>query len=56
MKMEYMLFVGILIGAILWWSVTTLVENNGLLAILGLAFSCLSMGVAMGQTLTKETK
>jgi hypothetical protein len=32
----------------MWGSVTTLIENNGLLAIIGLAFSCITMGVALG--------
>jgi hypothetical protein len=45
---EWFLFVGVLVGAILWASVTTLVENNGLIAIIGLSASCLVMGVAMG--------
>lgn len=50
---EYFLVIGMVIGAVLWGSVNTLIENNGLLAIIGLAFSCLSMGVALGYTMNK---
>jgi hypothetical protein len=45
---DIFLVVGIVVGAIMWGSVTTLIENNGLLAIIGLAFSCITMGVALG--------
>jgi hypothetical protein len=45
---DIFLVVGIVIGAIMWGSVNSLIENNGLLAIIGLAFSCITMGVALG--------
>jgi hypothetical protein len=48
---EYYLIAGVLIGGILWASVSSLVENNGLPAIIGLAFSCLVMGVGLGMTI-----
>ena len=48
---EYYLLIGVLVGGVLWASVCSLVENNGLLAIIGLAFSCLVMGVAMGMNI-----
>lgn len=46
---EVYLIVGVVIGGILWGSVANLIENNGLFSIMGLAFSCLVMGVAMGR-------
>ena len=45
---DIFLFVGIFVGAVMWGSITTLIENNGLLAIIGLAVSCVIMGVALG--------
>jgi hypothetical protein len=45
---DIFLFVGIFVGAIMWGSITTLIQNNGLLAIIGLALSCTIMGVALG--------
>ena len=45
---DIFLFVGIFVGAVMWGSITTLIENNGLLAIIGLAVSCIIMGVALG--------
>jgi hypothetical protein len=45
---DIFLFVGIFVGATMWGSVTTLIQNNGLLAIIGLGFSCIVMGVALG--------
>ena len=48
---EYYLYIGVLVGGILWASVSSLVENNGLPAIVGLAFSCLVMGIGMGMTI-----
>ena len=45
---DVFLVVGIFVGAIMWGSITNLIENNGLLAIIGLAFSCIVMGVALG--------
>ena len=48
---EYYLLAGVLIGGILWASVTSLIENNGVVAIVGLAFSCLVMGVGMGMNI-----
>jgi hypothetical protein len=45
---DIFLFVGIFVGAIMWGSITTLIQNNGLLAIIGLALSCIIMGVALG--------
>lgn len=53
---DIFLLVGIVIGAVLWGSVNTLIENNGLLAIIGLAFSCICMGVALGYTINKGEK
>lgn len=48
---EYYLLAGVVIGGILWASITTLLENNGALAIFGLAFSCIAMGVGLGMTI-----
>jgi len=48
---EVFLMIGVVVGGILWGSVTTLIENNGLIAIIGLAFSCLVMGVGLGMTI-----
>jgi hypothetical protein len=45
---DVFLVVGMVIGAIMWGSITSLIENNGLLAIIGLALSCIVMGVALG--------
>ena len=45
------LLLGVVIGGILWGSITSLIENNGLLAIMGLAVSSLVMGVAMGMAI-----
>ena len=45
---DWYLLVGVVIGGILWASISSLLENNGLLAIIGLAFSCLVMGGALG--------
>lgn len=45
---DIFLFVGIFVGAVMWGSITTLIGNNGLLAIIGLAVSCIVMGVALG--------
>lgn len=45
---DIFLFVGIFVGAIMWGSITTLLQNNGVLAIVGLAVSCMIMGVALG--------
>ena len=50
------LFIGVIVGGILWGSITALIENNNLLSIIGLAFSCLIMGISMGNALNKETK
>jgi hypothetical protein len=48
---EYYLIAGVFIGGMLWGSVSSLVENNGILAILGLALSTLIMGVGLGMTI-----
>lgn len=48
---DYYLFTGVVVGGILWGSITSLLENNGLIAIIGLAFSCLVMGVGLGMTI-----
>jgi hypothetical protein len=48
---EYYLLIGVVVGGVLWASVSSLIENNGLPAIIGLAFSCLVMGVAMGMNI-----
>lgn len=53
---DWYLLVGVVICGILWGSVTTLIENNGLLAIIGLAFSCLVMGVGLGMTINEGQK
>lgn len=53
---EYYLLTGVVIGGILWASVSSLVENNGLVAIIGLAFSCLVMGVGLGMTIGEGKK
>ena len=48
---EWYLLTGVVIGGILWGSVSSLVENNGVPAIIGLAFSCITMGVGLGMTI-----
>ena len=50
-KQEMFLLLGVVIGGILWGSVSSLIENNGVPAIVGLAFSCLVMGVGLGMTI-----
>ena len=50
-KQEMFLLLGVVIGGILWGSVSSLIENNGVPAIAGLAFSCLVMGVGLGMTI-----
>jgi hypothetical protein len=45
---DLFLLVGIGVGAIMWGSISTLIENNGLLAIFGLGFSSVVLGVALG--------
>ena len=43
-----MLFaLGVMVGGILWGCVRALVENNGLIYIAGLAFSCVVLGAFM---------
>lgn len=48
---EIYMFIGVVIGGILWGSITSLIENNGLLAIMGLASSCIVMGVGLGMSI-----
>ena len=48
---EIFLMIGVVVGGILWASISSLLENNGLPAIIGLAFSCLVMGVGMGMNI-----
>lgn len=48
---EYFLLAGVVIGGILWASVSALIENNGVIPIIGLAFACLVMGVGLGMTI-----
>ena len=55
-KQEMYLLLGVVIGGILWGSVTSLIENNGVPAILGLAFSCIVMGVGLGMTINEDKK
>ena len=50
-KQEMFLLLGVSVGGILWASVYTLIQNNGLPAIIGLAFSCLVMGVGLGMSI-----
>jgi hypothetical protein len=45
---KWYLLAGVLLGGILWVSVSTLIENNGLIAIIGLALSCLVIGIGIG--------
>jgi hypothetical protein len=45
---DWFLLVGVVIGGIMWGSITSLIENNGFIAIFGLAFSSLVMGGALG--------
>ena len=53
-KQEMFLLLGVVIGGIMWGSISSLVENNGLLAIMGLAFSCSVMGVGLGMTIGEK--
>ena len=55
-KQEAYLLLGVVIGGILWASVSSLVENNGLMAIIGLAFSCLVMGAGLGMAINEGQK
>lgn len=55
-KQEMYLLIGVVIGGVLWGSVTTLIENNGLLAIFGLGASCIVMGVGLGMTINADKK
>jgi hypothetical protein len=45
------LLAGALSGVVLWASVSSLFQNNGLVAIMGLALSCLVMGFGLGMTI-----
>jgi hypothetical protein len=53
---KWYLLAGVLLGGILWVSVSTLIENNGLIAIIGLGFSCLVIGVGLGMTIGEGKK
>lgn len=56
---DIFLLVGIMVGAVMWGSITSLIEHNGLLAIFGLGFSCVVLGVALGMHIVgddNETK
>lgn len=54
---EYFMVGGIVIGAILWGSLTTLIENGSTkIAVLGLVFACLCFGMAMGFSLCNQIK
>jgi hypothetical protein len=48
---EYYLIAGVFIGGGMWGSMSSLLENNGILAILGLALSCIVMGVGLGMNI-----
>jgi hypothetical protein len=45
---EWYLLGGAVSGVVLWASISTLIENNGLIAIIGLALSCLVLGIGLG--------
>jgi len=47
-KQEAYLLLGVVIGGIMWGSISSLIENNGVPAIIGLAFSSLVMGAGLG--------
>ena len=53
---DYYLFAGVIIGAILWASINALLENNGVFAIFGLAFSSMMMGFGLGLAVIKGDK
>ena len=55
-KQEMYLIIGVLIGGIMWGSISSLIENNGIPAIIGLAFSNLVMGVGLGMTINEGQK
>ena len=55
-KQEMYLLIGVLIGGIMWGSISSLIENNGIPAIIGLAFSNLVMGVGLGMTINEGQK
>ena len=55
-KQEMYLLIGVLIGGIMWGSISSLIENNGVPAIIGLAFSNLVMGVGLGMTINEGQK
>ena len=48
---DYFLLAGVIIGAILWGSINSLLENNGVIAIFGLAVSSMTLGFGLGLTL-----
>lgn len=48
---ESFLFIGIIVGAVLWASIRALVEVATAPMIFGLAFSTIVMGMAMGWAL-----
>jgi hypothetical protein len=52
-KQEMYLLIGVVIGGIMWGSISSLIENNGVPAIFGLAFSCIVMGVGLGMTINE---
>ena len=53
-KSEVYLIIGVFIGGLLWASISYLIENNGLPAIVGLAFACLVFGVVMGREIGSD--
>jgi len=55
-KQEMYLLIGVVVGGIMWGSISSLIENNGLMAIMGLAFSCIVMGVGLGMTINEGQK
>jgi hypothetical protein len=55
-KQELYLLIGVVVGGIMWGSISSLIENNGLMAIMGLAFSCIVMGVGLGMTINEGQK
>lgn len=48
------LILGLVLGCIMWGSLTTLVENNGIIAIVGLMVSSMLLGFGLGLITGRE--
>lgn len=55
-KIELLFFLGIVVGAIMWAAITSLIESAGFLPIFGLALSVGLMGGVLGWIVKGEVK